>query len=509
MANTVVLKRSAVPNKIPTTSDLALGELALNTNDGNLFFKRDASGTQSILSVATLTGTQTLTNKTINLGNNTLVATSAQLASALTDETGSGSVVFGTNPTLSLAYNSVTINGLSNTTTVAPSYSNSIFHSPMSAVIWHDLVAFGTIWGFPTYETYNGTDWSSATLNKNLFSQKENQSIQILNGTTILAARWTWSNTAFSAARWLQIGQAWSTPSPNKTILVESSSNGGTTWRTLHTSTYSNVAESIFHKLDDIFGDSTLRLTVTWNSGGTVQFANIRVLTSRPGDQGRGKEFEYPYTWDADKNITIGGTQLIIKGSTTGSVALQAQASASGTLSFPNGNDVLVGRASTDTLTNKTLTSPTINSGTANNLTLTGTLTAGGGVGTNGQVLASTGTGVQWISNTTSTLNSLTDVVISAPTNDQVLKFNGAVWVNGDVDVATASAVFAANAESDLGLVTDLIIGLQEDLGFVTDVPATFIYNMGSLVIDGIVSLNNLDQSVKADYISYAIIFGF
>jgi hypothetical protein len=161
------------------------------------------------------------------------------------------------------------------------------------------------------------------------------------------------------------------------------------------------------------------------------------------------------------------------------------------------------------TFTNKTLTSPTINSGTANNLTLTGTLTAGGGVGAAGQVLASTGTGVQWITKDVSTLNSLTDVIISAPSNDQVLKFNGAVWVNGDVDVATASAVFAANAESDLGLVTDLIIGLQEDLGFVIDVPATFIYNMGSLVVDGIVSLNNLDQSVKADYIAYSIIFGF
>lgn len=163
----------------------------------------------------------------------------------------------------------------------------------------------------------------------------------------------------------------------------------------------------------------------------------------------------------------------------------------------------------TQTLTNKTLTSPTINSATANNLTLTGTLTAGGGVGTNGQVLASTGSGVQWFSLTNTTLDGLTDVVISSPSSDQVLKFNGAVWVNGDVDVATASAVFAANAESDLGSVTDLIIGLTEDLGLVTDTPATFIYNLGSLVVDGIVSLNNLDQSVKADYISYAIIFGF
>jgi hypothetical protein len=44
----------------------------------------------------------------------------------------------------------------------------------------------------------------------------------------------------------------------------------------------------------------------------------------------------------------------------------------------------------TQTLTNKTLSSAT----------LTGTVTAGGGVGTSGQVLSSTGTGVQWVDQT-------------------------------------------------------------------------------------------------------------
>jgi hypothetical protein len=155
--------------------------------------------------------------------------------------------------------------------------------------------------------------------------------------------------------------------------------------------------------------------------------------------------------------------------------------------------------AGTQTLTNKTLSSAV----------LTGTITAGGGVGTNGQVLASTGIGVQWVTKDVSTLDSLSDVIISSPASDQVLKYNGSVWVNAASDQAVASAVFAANAESDLGLVTDLIISLTEDLGLVTSVPAEYIYNMGSLVVDGIVSLSNLDQSVKADYISYAIIFGF
>jgi hypothetical protein len=154
--------------------------------------------------------------------------------------------------------------------------------------------------------------------------------------------------------------------------------------------------------------------------------------------------------------------------------------------------------AGTQTLTNKTLEAAV----------LTGTLTAGGGVGTNGQLLASTGSGVQWVTRDVSTLDSLTDVVISSPESDQVLKFNGSIWINAESDQAVASAVFAANAESDLGLVTDGDITITEDLGLVTDV-ATFIYNMGSLVVDGIVSLSNLDQSVKADYISYAIIFGF
>ncbi len=50
--------------------------------------------------IITASNTLTLTNKTINLTSNTLVATSAQLATAVTDETGSGALVFATSPTL-------------------------------------------------------------------------------------------------------------------------------------------------------------------------------------------------------------------------------------------------------------------------------------------------------------------------------------------------------------------------------------------------------------------------
>lgn len=154
--------------------------------------------------------------------------------------------------------------------------------------------------------------------------------------------------------------------------------------------------------------------------------------------------------------------------------------------------------------------SQTLSNKTLSGFTLTGPIVTSGNAGTNGYILVSAGSGAapQWQANTSGSLDGLTDVVISSPESDQVLKFNGSIWVNAASDVAVASAVFAANAQSDLGLVTDLVLSVSEDLGSVADV-ASYIYNMGTLVVDGIVSLNNLDQSVKADYIAYSIIFGF
>lgn len=50
MPNTIRLKRSATAGKIPLASDLQLGELALNTNDGKLYLKKD-NGAAAIVEV--------------------------------------------------------------------------------------------------------------------------------------------------------------------------------------------------------------------------------------------------------------------------------------------------------------------------------------------------------------------------------------------------------------------------------------------------------------------------
>ena len=51
MANTILLKQSAVANSIPTTSDLEFGEVAVNTHDGKMFIKIDNGAGNAITTV--------------------------------------------------------------------------------------------------------------------------------------------------------------------------------------------------------------------------------------------------------------------------------------------------------------------------------------------------------------------------------------------------------------------------------------------------------------------------
>ena len=50
MANKLLVKRSAVASKVPTTADLSLGEIAINTYDGKMYIKKD-NGTASVVEV--------------------------------------------------------------------------------------------------------------------------------------------------------------------------------------------------------------------------------------------------------------------------------------------------------------------------------------------------------------------------------------------------------------------------------------------------------------------------
>ena len=49
MSTLIKLRRSAVAGRVPTTAQLALGELAINTADGKIYIKQDVGGTESIV----------------------------------------------------------------------------------------------------------------------------------------------------------------------------------------------------------------------------------------------------------------------------------------------------------------------------------------------------------------------------------------------------------------------------------------------------------------------------
>jgi hypothetical protein len=65
-------KRSAIPGRVPTTDQLELGELALNTFDGRLFLKKNADGVESIV---TLQAQKDATFAQLNAGQGMFPAT--------------------------------------------------------------------------------------------------------------------------------------------------------------------------------------------------------------------------------------------------------------------------------------------------------------------------------------------------------------------------------------------------------------------------------------------------
>ncbi len=92
MANRLKMKQSSVAGKVPATTDLLLGELAVNTTDGKLYLKKNVSGTETIVDVTAggllpasatdLGGVKGLTNLTIDAAGN-LSLSGANVSAAL------------------------------------------------------------------------------------------------------------------------------------------------------------------------------------------------------------------------------------------------------------------------------------------------------------------------------------------------------------------------------------------------------------------------------------------
>jgi hypothetical protein len=108
MSNTILIKRNSTTGKVPATTSLASGELALNTYDGNLFFKKTVSGVDSIVTLTQYTqGTGvTINNSTISIGQDVSTSASPTFAGATFSPTGySNSLKIDSGGNVSIANN--------------------------------------------------------------------------------------------------------------------------------------------------------------------------------------------------------------------------------------------------------------------------------------------------------------------------------------------------------------------------------------------------------------------
>jgi hypothetical protein len=97
MAIVIELKRSSVPGKVPATTELALGELAINTYDGKLYLKKNTNGTETIVDISggggnINTGTFATTGSNNFIGNQTITGYVQGNVSALTISSNTASI---------------------------------------------------------------------------------------------------------------------------------------------------------------------------------------------------------------------------------------------------------------------------------------------------------------------------------------------------------------------------------------------------------------------------------
>jgi len=185
MANTIILKRSATPSKVPTTAQLALGEVAINTFDGRMFIKKD-DGTPSVVEIGGVTsvngktGDAVLSTTDVNEGSNQYFTTARARASvsagagiSYNSATGVISTAQGLTTTSSPTFAGLTLNGnVSITGNIVPTADN-IYSLGTAAMQWKDVfVGPGSLY-------VNGTEVIHSTDISMNFTADPDQNIRI------------------------------------------------------------------------------------------------------------------------------------------------------------------------------------------------------------------------------------------------------------------------------------------------------------------------------------------
>lgn len=256
-------------------------------------------------------------------------------------------------------------------------------------------------------------------------------------------------------------------------IISSTGGGGGTGSGTVNTGTAgqlayyasSTTAVSPLTALSWTSGTTTLALTGTFsattlsgslaasNLTGTIAAARLPVATT-----------------SAVGGVKVDGTTITIDG--TGVISATGGGGGSGTVTSVSAGTGLTGgpittsgSLSIDTSVVATLTdAQTLSNKTLNSPTVTGTLTAGGGVGTSGQVLTSTGTGVQWTTVSGGGGGSYT-LPIASPSVLGGIKIGTGLQIAGDGTVAVTGAsgsTASGVVPYDFGYITETVMTVQD-----------------------------------------------
>jgi hypothetical protein len=182
MANTIILKRSSTAGKTPTTAQLALGEIAINTHDGKIFIKKD-NGVPAVVeiggvtSVNTQTGDVVLTSSDVAEGSNQYFTT-GRARSAVSAGTGisynSGTGVISTSQNISTAgtptFAGLTVAGTLTSQSIVPSSSNTYDLGTAANPYRHIFVGPGSLYvnGKQVLTETSGTMTFTADLDQNM-----------------------------------------------------------------------------------------------------------------------------------------------------------------------------------------------------------------------------------------------------------------------------------------------------------------------------------------------------